>query len=201
MLKKHMTATVLGFGVIGLFSWIVSCAVNPVSGKHELMLPSEADEVKLGHQTDTEVVKEYGVFEDAKLTAYVNDFCQRLGKVSHRPQLSYRFKIVDASVVNAFAVPGDYVYFSRGILTTLNSEAELAGVMGHEIGHIAARHSAKQYSKAQLAQLGLGVGTILIDSPILSGLTQLGVGMLFLRFSRDNEREADDGSISKSVME
>jgi predicted Zn-dependent protease len=192
MLKKYMRITVLGFGLIGLLSWVVSCAVNPVSGKHELMLLSEADEVKLGHQTDAEVIKEYGVFEDAKLTAYLNDFCQRLGKVSHRPQLSYRFKIVDASVVNAFAVPGGYVYFSRGILATLNDEAELAGVMGHEIGHIAARHSAKQYSKAQLAQLGLGVGTILIDSPILSGLAQLGAGMLFLRFSRDNEREADD---------
>jgi predicted Zn-dependent protease len=192
VLKKYTGTAVLGFGLIGLLSWIVSCAINPVTGKQELMLLSEADEIKLGHQADAEIVKEYGVFEDAKLVAYVNDFCQRLGKVSHRPQLSYRFKIVDVSVVNAFAVPGGYVYFSRGILATLNSEAELAGVMGHEIGHIAARHSAKQYSKAQLAQLGLGVGTILIDSPILSGLTQLGVGMLFLRFSRDNEREADD---------
>jgi len=192
MLKKCMRTAFLGFGLIGLLAGIFSCAVNPVSGKHELMLLSEADEVKLGHQTDAEVIKEYGVFEDAKLTAYLNGFCQRLGKVSHRPQLSYRFKIVDASVVNAFAVPGGYVYFSRGILATLNDEAELAGVMGHEIGHIAARHSAKQYSKAQLAQLGLGVGTILIDSPILSGLAQLGAGMLFLRFSRDNEREADD---------
>jgi len=192
MLKKYMRIAVLGFGLIGLLSWIISCAVNPVSGKHELMLLSEADEVKLGRQTDAEVVKEYGVFEDPKLTVYLNDFCQRLGKVSHRPQLSYHFKIIDASAVNAFAVPGGYVYFTRGILATVNSEAELAGVMGHEIGHITARHSAKQYSKAQLAQLGLGVGTILIDSPILSGLTQLGVGMLLLRFSRDNEREADD---------
>jgi len=192
MLKKYMTIAVLRFGLIGLLLWIVSCAVNPVTGKHELMLLSEADEVKLGRQTDAEVIKEYGVIEDSKLTAYLDDFCQRLGKASHRPQLSYRFKIVDASVVNAFAVPGGYVYFSRGILAALNSEAELAGVMGHEIGHIAARHSAKQYSKAQLAQVGLGVGGLFIDSPILSGLAQLGAGMLFLRFSRDNEREADD---------
>jgi predicted Zn-dependent protease len=156
------------------------------------MLLSESNEIDLGRQTDAEVVEEYGVLEDPKLTAYLNDFCQRLGKVSHRPQLSYRFKIVDASVVNAFAVPGGYVYFSRGVLATLNSEAELAGVMGHEIGHIAARHSAKQYSRAQLAQVGLGVGSVFIDSPVLSGLAQLGAGMLFLRFSRDNEREADD---------
>ncbi|MCJ7782975.1 MAG: M48 family metalloprotease [Desulfobacterales bacterium] len=192
MKKKCIKISFLGFSLIGRICWIPSCAVNPVSGKQELMLLSESSEIDLGRQTDAEVVKEYGVLEDPKLTAYLNDFCQRLGKVSHRPQLSYRFKIVDASVVNAFAVPGGYVYFSRGILATLNNEAELAGVMGHEVGHIAARHSAKQYSRAQLAQVGLGVGAVFIDSPALSGLVQLGAGMLFLRFSRDNEREADD---------
>jgi len=182
---------VLGFSVIGLIFWIISCAVNPVTGKKELMLLSESEEIDLGRQTDAEIVKGYGVLEDPELTAYLNDFCQRLGKVSHRPQPSYHFKVIDASVVNAFAVPGGYVYLSRGILATLNNEAELAGVMGHEIGHIAARHSARQYSRAQLAQVGLGVGS-LINVPVLSGLVQLGAGMLFLRFSRDNEREADD---------
>jgi predicted Zn-dependent protease len=192
LIKGYMKILVLGLGLIGLIFWIPSCAVNPVTGKQELMLLSESDEIDLGHQTDAEVVKEYGIFEDPRLTAYLNDFCQRLGKVSHRPRLGYHFKIVDASVVNAFAVPGGYIYFSRGILATLNSEAELAGVMGHEIGHIAARHSAKQYTRAQLAQVGLGAGAIFIDSPLLSGLAQLGAGMLFLRFSRDNEREADD---------
>lgn len=192
MVKRWVKIGVHGFCLIGLLFWIPSCAVNPVTGKQELMLLSESDEIKLGNEIDVQIVKEYGVFEDPKLTAYLNEFCQRLGKVSHRPQLTYRFKIVDASVVNAFALPGGYVYFSRGILATLNNEAELAGVMGHEIGHIAARHSAKQYSKAQLAQFGLGLGTVLIDFPILSGLAQLGAGMLFLRFSRDNERQADD---------
>jgi len=192
MINKGIRLSVLGLGLIGLIFWIPSCAVNPVSGKQELMLLSESDEIDLGRQTDAEIIKEYGVLEDPNLTAYLNDFCQRLGQVSHRPRLSYRFKIVDASVVNAFAVPGGYVYFSRGILATLDSEAELAGVMGHEIGHIAARHSAKQYSRAQLAQVGLGVGAVFIDSPVLSGLVQAGAGMLFMRFSRDNEREADD---------
>jgi len=198
MLKRYLRLAVLGFGLMGLLFWIPSCAVNPVSGKQELMLLSESDEIKLGNETDVQIVKEYGVYEDPKLTAYLNDFCQRLGKVSHRPQLTYRFKIVDASVVNAFAVPGGYIYFSRGILATLNSEAELAGVMGHEIGHIAARHSAKQYSRAQLTQLGLGVGAIFVDSTIISGLAQLGAGMLFLRFSRDNERQADDLGVEYS---
>ncbi len=162
------------------------------------MLLSESDEVKLGQETDPQIVKEYGIYEDRKLTAYLNGVCQHLGKISHRPNLTYHFKILDASVVNAFAVPGGYVYFTRGILATLNSEAELAGVMGHEIGHITARHSAQQYSRAQLAQIGLGVGSLLIDSSILTGLAQLGVGMLFLRFSRDNERQADDLGVEYS---
>jgi len=179
--------------IVSLLLGIYSCAVNPVTGKQELMLLSETDEIQLGRETDTQVVQEYGVYDDAKLTAYLNDICQRLGKSSHRPNLTYHFKVVDVSVVNAFAVPGGYLYFTRGILASLNSEAELAGVMGHEIGHITARHSASQYSKAQLTQLGLGVGMIFAEKvPGLSELAQLGVGMLFLSFSRDNERQADD---------
>ncbi len=187
-----------GFCLMGFLLWIFSCATNPVTGKQELMLLSESDELKLGQETDLQVVKEYGIYEDPKLTAYLKGVCQRLGKVSHRPNLTYHFKILDASVVNAFAVPGGYVYFTRGILATLNNEAELAGVMGHEIGHITARHSAKQYSRAQLAQIGLGVGSLFVDSSLLTGLAQLGVGMLFLRFSRDHEREADDLGVEYS---
>jgi predicted Zn-dependent protease len=197
-MKHKIECIILGSCLIGLLLWIFSCAANPVTGKKELMLLSETDEIKLGQETDLQVVKEYGLYEDRKLTDDLNGICQRLGKLSHRPNLTYHFKILDASVVNAFAVPGGYVYFTRGILATLNNEAELAGVMGHEIGHITARHSAKQYSRAQLAQIGLGVGSLFMDSSVLSGLAQLGVGMLFLRFSRDNEREADDLGVEYS---
>jgi predicted Zn-dependent protease len=179
----------LGVALI-LFLLSGSCAVNPVSGGSELMLLSESDEIKLGKQTDAQVRKQYGVYEDQKLNAYLNDMCQRLAKVSHRPNLPYKFEMVDASVVNAFAVPGGYVYFTRGILANLNSEAELAGVMGHELGHITARHSAQQYSRAQLAQFGVLVGGLFLGD-LVSGVAQLGVGMLFLSFSRDNERQAD----------
>jgi len=199
-MKTYIKKAVLGLLVYGLLFWIYSCAVNPVTGKQELMLLSEPDEIGLGRQTDAQVVQEYGIYEDARLTAYLNDLCRRIGKISHRPNLTYYFKILDASVVNAFAVPGGYVYFTRGILASLNSEAELAGVMGHEIGHITARHSAQQYSKAQLAQVGLiGLGMALPESfSSLTGLAQLGVGMLFLRFSRDNERQADDLGVEYS---
>jgi predicted Zn-dependent protease len=163
------------------------------------MLLSERDEINLGRETDAQIVKQYGIYDDPKLTAYVQAITQRIGRVSHRPQLAYDCKILDASVVNAFAVPGGYVYLTRGILAVFNNEAELAAVIGHEIGHIAARHSAQQYSKAQLAQLGLGVGSILVDSPFVTGMAQMGAGMLFLRFSRDHEREADDLGVEYAI--
>jgi len=190
MESKGSRFILLGVALI-LFLLSGSCAMNPVSGGPELMLLSESDEIKLGKQTDAEVRKQYGVYEDQKLNAYLNDMCQRLAKVSHRPNLPYKFEMVDASAVNAFAVPGGYVYFTRGILANLNSEAELAGVMGHEIGHITARHSAQQYSRAQLAQFGVLVGGLFLGD-LVSGVAQLGVGMLFLSFSRDNERQADE---------
>jgi predicted Zn-dependent protease len=192
MINAFIRMVIIVISFLGPIFCLSSCAINPVTGKQELMLLSESEEINLGRETDVEIIKQYGLYEDVRLTAYLNEIGQRLARVSHRSQLTYHFKIIDASVVNAFAVPGGYVYFSRGILAALNNEAELASVIGHEIGHIAARHSAQQYSKAQLAQIGLGVGSILIDSSILTSLAQLGVGMLFLRFSRDNERQADD---------
>jgi len=190
MESKCLRLMVLGVVLI-LFLSSGSCAVNPVSGGPELMLLSESDEIQLGKQTDVQVRNQYGVYEDQKLNTYLNDMCQRLARVSHRPNLPYKFEMVDASAVNAFAVPGGYVYFTRGILANLNSEAELAGVMGHELGHITARHSAQQYSRAHLAQFGVLVGGLFLGD-LVSGVAQLGVGMLFLSFSRDNERQADE---------
>ena len=174
-------------------TFLSNCAVDPVTGRTGLMLMSENEEIQLGTKTDQEITKEYGLYDDRVLTQYIADMGHRLGAVSHRPQLPYEFKILDTSTVNAFAVPGGFVYMTRGILAYLNSEAELACVMGHEIGHITARHSAEQYSRGQLAQIGLAAGMII--SPTfarLGDVAQLGVQMLFLRFSRDNEREADD---------
>jgi predicted Zn-dependent protease len=193
MVKRTIGAMLFTLGLFGMLLWTASCAVNPVSGQRELMLISEKEEIQLGGQTDADVVRQFGIYDDKKLNAYVNDLGQRMGKVSHRPRLAYHFKVLDVSVVNAFAVPGGYVYFTRGILASLNSEAELAGVMGHEIGHITARHSAQQISRAQLAQMGMAVGGLISpEFRALSGLAGMGVQMLFLKFSRDNERQADD---------
>lgn len=125
MLERGIRIVPLVFCLVGFLFGIPSCAVNPVSGKQELMLLSETDEINLGRGTDLWIVQEYGLVEDQKLVAYLNDVCQRLGKISHRPNLDYHFKILDVPVVNAFAVLGGYVYFTRGILAVVNGEAEL----------------------------------------------------------------------------
>lgn len=190
----------VGFVLLIVIIWAISCAVNPVTKKREFMLLTESDEIMLGKQTDGEVLQIYGKYEDATLDAYVNTLGQKMAKLSHRPTLNFSFKVLDSPVINAFAVPGGFVYFTRGILGYLNNEAELAGVMGHEIGHITARHSAQQYSKSMVAQLGLGIGSAVSETfRKYAGLANFGVSMLFLRFSRDNERQADQLGVEYST--
>jgi predicted Zn-dependent protease len=156
------------------------------------MLLSDQNEVRMGQETDLQITAMYGIYDDVALVTYVDNLGQQLAKISHRPQLTYTFNVMDSPVINAFAVPGGYVYLTRGILAHLNSEAELAGVVGHEIGHITARHSAQQYTKAQMAQIGLGLGSLLSQTfSQYAGLAGQGIGLLFLKFSRDNERQSD----------
>ena len=196
---KNRIAPIIVLLALSLVLLAISCAVNPVSGNRQLMLLNEQDEIELGKQTDVQIVQQYGVYENAQLKGYINSLGQDMGRISHRPHLNFQYNVLDTSVVNAFAVPGGYVYFTRGILAHLNNEAELAGVMGHEIGHVTARHSAQQYSKAQLAQLGLGLGSMLSETfRGVSQMAQVGVSLLFLKFSRDNEREADDLGVEYS---
>jgi predicted Zn-dependent protease len=101
-----------------------------------------------------------GLYEDDQLQQFISSRGLEMAKISHRPNLPYEFKIVDSPVVNAFAVPGGFIYFTRGIMAHFNNEAEFAGVLGHEIGHVTARHSAKQQTKATLAQVGFVVGVV-----------------------------------------
>jgi len=193
-MRRRIVRCVLSISFVTVLALVATtCATNPVTGKSEFMLLSPQDEIAMGKQTDPEIIASYGVYEDADLAGYLAGVGKRLGAASHQPNVPYTFKVLDSPVVNAFAVPGGYVYVTRGILAYLNDEAELAGVISHEIGHIAARHSAQQYSKAQAAQLGLGIGSVL--SPTFAkfaGLAEAGISMLFLSFSRENEREADN---------
>jgi len=169
------------------------CATNPATGARQIMLVSESQEIAMGRDYDRQVVATIGLYPDSGLQRYLQQFGRRLAATSERPNLPWTFRVVDDPVVNAFALPGGFIYVTRGILGHLNSEAELAGVVGHEIGHVTARHSVSQMSKQQLAQLGLAVGAI--ASPELgryAGLASQALGVLFLKYSRDNESQADE---------
>ncbi|MDT8441072.1 MAG: M48 family metalloprotease [Desulfuromonadales bacterium] len=170
-----------------------ACAINPVTGQQELMLLSEADERQLGSQTDLSVVEQYGFYPDGALNSYVDSLGQQMARLSHRPQLDWSFKVMDSPVVNAFAAPGGYIYVTRGLLAAVNDEAELAGVLGHEIAHVTARHSARRYSQTLLTSLGVGLGVSLAGDygDVIEPLLQVGTGLLFLKYSRDDERQAD----------
>ena len=169
------------------------CARNPVTGKRQIVLISESQEIAYGREAHPEVLGQFGRVEDSDLQGYFNQIGQKLAVLSHRPELEWHFNVVDSPIVNAFALPGGYIYFTREILAYMNNEAELAGVMGHEIGHVTARHSVSQISKSQLFGAGLGLGSVF--SPTfsqLSELAQVGVGLLTLRYGRDDERQSDE---------
>jgi predicted Zn-dependent protease len=135
--------------------------VNPVTGQKERSVMSEEAEIREGAKAHQEVLKEYGVLKNDRLQNYVNDIGQRLAKQSHRANLKWTFTVLDSPEINAFALPGGYVYITRGIMAYLDSEADLAGVIGHEIGHVTARHGAQRATRQQDAAIGALLGGIL----------------------------------------
>src|SRR5688500_8229549 len=169
-----------------------SCATNPVSGKRQVVLMSEEQEIAMGKEADPQIVAQFGLYEDKALQEFITQKGKQMAAISHRPNLNYEFKIVDSDVLNAFALPGGYVYFTRGIMAYFNNEAEFAGVLGHEIGHITARHSVAQQRNAILGQVGLIAGMIISPELAQFGETAAqGLGLLLLKFGRDAERESD----------
>jgi predicted Zn-dependent protease len=169
------------------------CATNPATGEKEFSLMSEAQEIETGKQLDAEVRREMGVYNDSQLQQYVDDIGQKLAKSSHRPNLPWHFTVVDQPAVNAFALPGGYIYITRGILAFLGNEAQLAGVLGHEIAHVTARHSAQQYSRATGASVGVTLLSIFVpEARPFQGLTETALGVLFLKYGRDAEDQADE---------
>ncbi len=175
---------------------LTTCATNPVSGKRELSMMSTEQEIAIGKESHPSVVATMGLYQDAKLQAFMNEKGKAMGAISHRPDLPYQFHIVDSPVVNAFAVPGGYVYFTRGILAHFNNEAEFAGVLGHEIGHITAKHAARQQSKQLFGTLGTIAAAIFV--PQAAELVQQGAGVLLLKYSRDHESESDQIGVGYS---
>lgn len=173
---------------------LANCAVNPVSGNPNFVTMSESQEVSVGRSEDKKVRQQYGIYDDAALQRYVSDIGQRLAKSSHRAGLQYQFLVVDSPEINAFALPGGYIYITRGILAYLNSEAELAAVLGHEIGHVTARHSVQQISAATAANVGASVLQILVPQVRNSAgdlLVNVLGGALLSGYGREHELEAD----------
>jgi predicted Zn-dependent protease len=168
------------------------CATNPVTGKRQVVLMSEEQEIAMGREADPQIVAQFGLYQDKALQDFITQKGKAMAAISHRPNLNYEFKIVDSDVLNAFAVPGGYVYFTRGIMAHFNNEAEFAGVLGHEIGHITARHTVSQQSRAVLGQIGL-IGAMIIRPELaqLGEAASQGLGLLFLKYGRDAERESD----------
>lgn len=182
------------FLVTGLLLSLVGCANNPVTGRNDFVMMSENQEVAVGRQSDAEVKKQYQVYPSKPLQDYVNRIGQKLAKSSHRPNLEYHFTVLDSPEINAFALPGGYVYITRGIMAYLNSEAELAAVLGHEIGHVTARHGVRQQSAAQAANIGITIASIFvpqINTNVGHNLTNLLGGALLSGYGRDHELEAD----------
>ena len=191
--QPHILACVLAAGIFS------GCSKNPVTGKNEIIFMSPEKEKALGAESHPSVVASMGLYDDKNLTAFINDKGKAMGKISHRPDVNYQFFIVDSPVVNAFAVPGGYVYFTRGIMAHFNNEAEFAGVLGHEIGHIAARHSASQQTKQVFTQGVLLAGSVL--SPTFRSMSEQasqGLGLLLLKYGRDHETQSDELGVDYS---
>jgi predicted Zn-dependent protease len=171
---------------------LASCATNPVTGKREISLISESQEISMGQEAAKEVTGSISPVADNALQQYVSNLGMTMARASERPNLPWSFTVIDDPQVNAFALPGGPIFITRGILTHMNSEAQLVSVLGHEIGHVTAKHSVHQMSQAQLAQIGL-VAAIIVK-PGLAGFGDLasqGLGLLFLKYGRDDETQAD----------
>ncbi|MDO8989560.1 MAG: M48 family metalloprotease [Sideroxyarcus sp.] len=170
------------------------CASNPVSGKKDFVMMSEPQEIALGRSADAEIRKQYKVYANPALQSYVNRVGQKLAEHSHRPGIHYTFTVLDSPEINAFALPGGYVYITRGILAYLNSEAEMAAVLGHEIGHVTARHGVRQQSAAQAANIGISIASIFVpqlNTQAGQDLSNLLGGALLSGYGRDHELESD----------
>ena len=169
------------------------CATNPATGQRSLSLISESQEIEMGRQAAEEVNRTIGLVEDQELQSYVSRIGQQIGANSERPKLPWQFRVVDDATPNAFAIPGGFIYVTRGMMNLLTSEAELASVLGHEVAHVTARHTVNQISKQHLAQIGLGLGGLFFPE-VQQAAPLLGAGLevLFLKYSRDDERQADE---------
>jgi len=188
----------LWFMSVSAVGFMAGCATSPVTGRRQLMLVSEEQEIQIDKQNSPhQFSADYGVVQDEALNRYVDQTGKAVAARSHRPHMPYSFRVVNANYVNAYAFPGGSIACTRGILLSLDNEAELAALLGHELGHVNARHTAQQMSKGILTQAVVGGLSVLAGTrgatygELASQLGMIGAGALLASYSRDNEREAD----------
>ncbi|MDJ0984913.1 MAG: M48 family metalloprotease [Desulfobacterales bacterium] len=207
MPNHHLTTAKKGTLTRRQFMWLTSmaaagyvfgCATDPVTGKKQFMLVSENTEIKIDQQyAPMQISSDFGAVQDSQLNSYVSEVGNKMAAKSHRPHMPYSFRVVNATYVNAYAFPGGTIAATRGIMLSMDNEAELAALLGHELGHVNARHSAEQMSKGKLAQAAVGGVSVLAGTQssalgdLANQLGQVGAGALLASYSRDNEREAD----------
>jgi predicted Zn-dependent protease len=170
----------------------VACQTNPATGRLQFNMVGMEQEIAMGQEAHQQIGVTMGIYEDAELERYVAELGEAMAATSELPDLPWTFRVVDDPTVNAFALPGGFVYFTRGILAHFNNEAELAAVMGHEIAHVTARHGTNRLSQMQIAQLGIGLAMVLEpELQRFAPLAGIGMQLLFLSFNRGQEHEAD----------
>lgn len=176
-----------------------NCARNPVTGKRQVVTMSTEQELSMGREADPQIVGQFGLYGDSALQRYMRQEGQRMAGLSHRSGIQYEFRVLNSNVINAFAIPG-YVYFTRGIMAHFNNEAQFQGVLGHELGHIAARHTVIQQRNQMLGQIGIMAGAVF--SPQFGQFAESamqGLQLMLLKNSRDDEREADKLGVEYST--
>jgi predicted Zn-dependent protease len=189
---KTLLRSMLGVASMASLLAVHGCATNPVTGQKQLAVISEAQEIQIGQQAAAEFQQAIGIYDDPQLQRYVTDIGMRLAQRSERPGLPWKFAVADTPSVNAMALPGGPIYVTRGMLAHLNDEAELAGVMGHEVGHVTARHAVQQASRGTVAQLGLVLASVFFpETAPYADAAGTGLSLLFLKHGRDAERESD----------
>jgi predicted Zn-dependent protease len=203
--RDFLWLTGVATGSVSFSTLLSGCAFDPVTGDSGFSLVSEAQEIELDQkQSPHQFTADYGANNDAKLNNYVSQVGSAIAKTSHRPQMPYNYRVLDANHVNAYTFPAGSMGITRGILVEMESEAELAALLGHEIGHVNARHASERATKGILAQAVVGLASSAVGDAnvqqVVSGLGSLSATALLAKYSRDNEREADTLGMDYAVL-
>jgi predicted Zn-dependent protease len=191
MIKKYFLKIVI-LSTVFLSLSIVGCVKNNATGERQLVILSETEENNIGAKEHPKIIENFGgVYSDKNLQNYITNIGHKIVLDSDIARKRWMFTILDSPIVNAFALPGGYVYVTRGLLSLANDEAEIASVIGHEIGHVTARHSAQRHAKSSLSNIGLDLLSLAIGKPIITNLASIGVQGVMAAFSRSEELEAD----------